>query len=259
MKIPRTSCLAGSAAALTVLTVATGIPPVAAEPLPYGPDTCVNGLVWRDARPGDTVCVTPQVRDATAQQNADPRANKVPGGGAYGPETCNPGFVWREAFDGDSICVTPQLRADTLAANAAAASNRAASAPPACPVNYGGFRDNPYDMFAEFNTCGNGVATSYPKCPGFDPPYPLCSVDHYNIGFGQRPGTAGSGGEVISGQVERDGDKPHYLFGTRPAPGPVVAFFRFQACESAGIGPSVCDSWSRPIDINLGNNELVAR
>jgi hypothetical protein len=40
-----------------------------ADPLPYGPDTCTQGFVWREAGPGDVVCVTPAVRSSTAQQN----------------------------------------------------------------------------------------------------------------------------------------------------------------------------------------------
>ena len=29
------------------------------DDLPYGPDTCKQGYVWRDAIPGDHVCVVP--------------------------------------------------------------------------------------------------------------------------------------------------------------------------------------------------------
>ncbi|MDT5093507.1 MAG: hypothetical protein QOH60_2870 [Mycobacterium sp.] len=102
--------------------VAVALPGSAfADPLPYGPDTCIQGYVWRNARDGDTVCVTPATRDLIAKENANPKANKDPNG-AYGPESCKQGFVWREAFDGDSICVTPNERAQTLADNAAAQS-----------------------------------------------------------------------------------------------------------------------------------------
>ena len=52
--------------------------PAQADPLPYGPDTCIQGFVWREARPGDTVCVTPDVRATVAQQNSTPGANKDP-------------------------------------------------------------------------------------------------------------------------------------------------------------------------------------
>lgn len=112
------------AAALTagILAAGLGVSPVQADPLPYGPDTCVQGFVWREARTSDTVCVTPDVRDRTAQENADPTLNREPGGGAFGPDTCAQGFVWREAFDGDTICVTPEIRQETWDDNAAAES-----------------------------------------------------------------------------------------------------------------------------------------
>jgi hypothetical protein len=108
--------------------------PAPADPLPYGPDTCLQGFVWREARNGDTVCVTPDVRSRTLAENANPAANKEPNGGAYGPDTCKAGFVWREAFDGDTICVTPGERSQTLADNAAAASRKQANAPQQAPV-----------------------------------------------------------------------------------------------------------------------------
>lgn len=60
---------------------------------------CVQGFVWREARPSDHVCVTPQIRSETAQDNA--RAER---------ERCVPGHVWREAYEGDHVCVTPQVR-----------------------------------------------------------------------------------------------------------------------------------------------------
>ena len=37
----------------------------------YGPDTCINGYVWREAVPNDHVCVVPAVR---AQARADNEA-----------------------------------------------------------------------------------------------------------------------------------------------------------------------------------------
>lgn len=115
---------------LVPLSVALGIVAGAfpssavADPLPYGPDTCVSGYVWREARVGDTVCVTPATRDQVAQQNANAGANKDPSQ-ASGPESCSQGYVWREAFDGDTVCVTPAVRSATLADNAAAGSRKA--------------------------------------------------------------------------------------------------------------------------------------
>lgn len=69
-------------------------------------DRCKPGFVWREARPSDLVCVTPESRDRVAEENrtafdrGDPRRNY-----------CVPGFVWREAFDGDVVCVYPEIRA----------------------------------------------------------------------------------------------------------------------------------------------------
>lgn len=77
--------------------------------LPYGPDTCKQGYVWRDAIPGDHVCVTPQSRQIAAQENATAGARVDPNG-AYGPNSCKQGYVWREAYQGDVVCVTPQRR-----------------------------------------------------------------------------------------------------------------------------------------------------
>jgi len=88
-------------------------PPPPAPPappvLPYGPDTCVPGYVWRDAIPGDHVCVTPDRRTAAAHENAI-AGSRVNPAGAYGPNTCVAGFVWREAYSGDVVCVTGARR-----------------------------------------------------------------------------------------------------------------------------------------------------
>jgi hypothetical protein len=36
----------------------------------YGPDTCLQGFVWREAFEGDHVCVTPDRRDQAAFDNS---------------------------------------------------------------------------------------------------------------------------------------------------------------------------------------------
>lgn len=121
------------------IAIAAVVIPAPAQAQPYGPDTCIQGYVWREARPGDTVCVTPPVRDRTAQENANAASYWV--SGAYGPQTCVTGRVWREAFGGDTVCVTPDIRTQTAADNAAAQSRyvRNQPAPPApnplCDVN----------------------------------------------------------------------------------------------------------------------------
>jgi MmpS family membrane protein len=145
-------------AALPIAAIAVAVPsPTLADPLPYGPDTCIQGYVWRDARPGDNVCVTPQVRDRTAQENANPTQNREPNGGPYGPDTCKQGFVWRDAFDGDHICVTPEIRAQTSADNAAAESRKQANPQPA-PAPAPAPDPDAYTVTVTFEVFGSGTA-----------------------------------------------------------------------------------------------------
>jgi hypothetical protein len=117
-----------SAAALAALGAIAGSGPAQADPSSYGPDTCLEGFVWREASPSDHVCVTPAVRSRTAQENQLTASLREPNGGPYGPQTCKQGFVWREAFDGDTVCVTPDIRAEAATDNAAAESRKAANA-----------------------------------------------------------------------------------------------------------------------------------
>ena len=95
----------------------------AARHLPYGPDTCKQGYVWREAALGDHVCVTPATRQRTRNDNARAGVRRDPNG-PYGPNTCKQGFVWRNAFDGDAVCVTPQVREQTRVDNSLAAQRR---------------------------------------------------------------------------------------------------------------------------------------
>ncbi len=82
---------------------------------------CKSGYVWRDAKDGDGVCVTPGERAEAKAQNANAANNRQVGGGAYGPNTCRMGYVWlwREAFAGDVVCVTPYERQKAKDQNAA--------------------------------------------------------------------------------------------------------------------------------------------
>jgi hypothetical protein len=75
------------------------------------------GMVPRQARPSDMVCVTPAIAATVQQENANKDAGYA-GGGAYGPLTCISGLVWREAFDGDGVCVSPARRTETWQENA---------------------------------------------------------------------------------------------------------------------------------------------
>jgi hypothetical protein len=121
---------------LVALVAAGGIaaPAVAvADPdLPYGPDTCKQGFVWREVTPADHICVTPQVRDQTAQENqlADQRRTDRPADPPLADYICLQGFVWREAFPGDWVCVPPASRAQAASDNAAADSRWVAPHPP---------------------------------------------------------------------------------------------------------------------------------
>ena len=94
--------------------------PLSTAPKPKPKGTCVQGYVWREARPSDHVCVRPNIRTEVAEQNR--LKTKRWTSGAYGPQTCIQGFVWREAFDGDKVCVSPEFREQTRKDNAAARS-----------------------------------------------------------------------------------------------------------------------------------------
>lgn len=109
----RVAALVLGAATLTALT----LPPAAATPLPYGPNTCAPGYVWRDAYHGDQVCVTPGERDTAAAENRLAADRRNPDGGPYGPDTCKSGFVWREARPSDHVCVEPSRRDVTRTQN----------------------------------------------------------------------------------------------------------------------------------------------
>jgi uncharacterized protein YkwD len=63
---------------------------------PYGPLTCIQGLVWREAFDGDGICVTPERRQETWQQNANA------GVGATGGLEPNTGTGGGGAPTGDS-------------------------------------------------------------------------------------------------------------------------------------------------------------
>jgi len=93
---------------------------------------CKSGYVWRDARDGDGVCVTPEERDIAKRQNANSPNNRTAAGG----NTCRSGYVWREAWVGDTVCVTPyerQVTKDQNAMNAQHSTPVAATRPPPPP------------------------------------------------------------------------------------------------------------------------------
>lgn len=92
--------------------------------LPFGPDTCKSGFVWREAFEGDHVCVTPETRSQTATDNSQASGRRSPYGGPFGPDTCLQGFVWREARPSDHVCVPPATRQQAADDNSVARSRR---------------------------------------------------------------------------------------------------------------------------------------
>ena len=86
-------------------------------------DACLNGFVWREAFPGDRVCVTPPTRTQAATDNRA-AASRVDPNGASGPKSCRSPFVWRAARPSDLVCVTVATRTQAVADNNAAASRR---------------------------------------------------------------------------------------------------------------------------------------
>jgi hypothetical protein len=81
--------------------------PAAKPAEPTSPDTasakrCQEGYVWREATPGDHVCVTPETRDLTAAENATAAERRRPDSG----DACLEGLVRRLATPNDHVCVT---------------------------------------------------------------------------------------------------------------------------------------------------------
>jgi hypothetical protein len=91
---------------------------------PPDPATCKQGYVWREADANDRVCVTPQIRTQTRNENAAAVSRREPNGGPYGPDTCKQGYVWREAIPNDRVCVTPQVRSQAAEDNQRAIDRR---------------------------------------------------------------------------------------------------------------------------------------
>jgi len=90
----------------------------------YGPDTCLEGYVWRDAFAGDHVCVTGAARTQAAADNRAAAGRRNPNGGPYGPDTCLMGYVWREANSTDHVCVSGVTRSQTWSDNGQSAARR---------------------------------------------------------------------------------------------------------------------------------------
>lgn len=95
----------------------------------YGPATCRQGYVWREAVARDRVCVTPSSRAQAKYDNSQAAFRINPNGGNYGTATCRQGYVWREAVAKDIVCVTPKIRTQTAYENSQAVYRRVGSVP----------------------------------------------------------------------------------------------------------------------------------
>lgn len=94
-------------------------PPVV-DPEPSAPkNDCKKGFVWREAQPGDQVCVTEEIRQQTAADNRRAAQRRE-----RGSDTCKSGFVFREAVEGDRVCVTPEAREQARLDNSKAGERR---------------------------------------------------------------------------------------------------------------------------------------
>lgn len=132
----------------------------------YGPDTCLEGWVWRGAVAGDHVCVTGATRDQAAYDNTQAAARRSPSGGAWGPNTCLYGWVWREATSSDFVCVTGATRSQTWSDNGQASARR-----DSLNVWHGNYTIPP--------RCSDGIctSTSTDSIPRF-----RLIADHLNVG-----------------------------------------------------------------------------
>jgi hypothetical protein len=114
---------AASTASTVVPAPASNQQRVDPKPAALVSDTCKEGFVWREARPGDHVCVTPETRRQAAEDNRLAAGRRDPAG-QYGPNSCRVGYVWRDAFENDVVCVTPGTRRQARADNDRASGRR---------------------------------------------------------------------------------------------------------------------------------------
>ncbi len=121
LRAPRPILLAG------VLAACAGQPAFAPPALAQADDGCRSPFVWREAFPGDHVCVVPRTRSRAAADNAVADARVNPTNHDYGPDTCRYGYVWREARRSDHVCVVPEIRAEAARDNADAVNRTQAS------------------------------------------------------------------------------------------------------------------------------------
>ncbi|MBC6433760.1 hypothetical protein FM036_25090 [Nostoc sp. HG1] len=124
-KPPITGSTGGGISPLSLPSLSSnGNPNIHLPNLPYGPDTCKQGFVWREAIADDHVCVRTESRSQAVDDNNNAASRRETNGGPYGPDTCKQGFVWREVVPPDHVCVTPQRRDQTRQENSQFENNR---------------------------------------------------------------------------------------------------------------------------------------
>jgi len=210
---------------------------------------CLPGYVWRDARDGDGVCVTPAERDRVHAQNANAANTHVPGGNG-----CLTGYVWRDAWDGDGVCVTPYERDQAHRQNAEAASHSLSAAP--VPV---GPSPRPlpkpvctYDGTSTTGTRTGGNPTRYQALysPALGAQWNKCTHtvtiyfngDNTNTHFNLM--VNGNQRELAGARGARQYSMPDSQF----AEG--ASTFAIQSCQRGGVfAPSVCTNWSPTVKL----------
>ncbi|MFD8201536.1 RICIN domain-containing protein [Streptomyces sp. NPDC059701] len=115
-------------AVLAALVLATAGLDTAWAAAPPGPDSCVEGYVWRLATPEDHVCVDQAVRDQVVEDNSQAEERRDPNGGPYGAATCLQDWVWREGTPDDLTCVDPGVRSQAWQDSSEAPNRWAATA-----------------------------------------------------------------------------------------------------------------------------------
>ena len=175
---------------------------------------CKSGYVWRDAKNGDGVCVTPDERAEAKKQNAAAAFTGKKGRG------CRDGYVWRDAWNGDGVCVTPHERTKAKQQNALGPSRTLADAKPENPKPTS---TSGVEKTCESSICGR--ATYDGTLVNIYLSNDLSGATHYN--FKTIPGA----------QIEITG---HYSFKARPGSS---GRYSAQACKRRGISGSTCTKW----------------
>jgi hypothetical protein len=134
----------------------------------YGPNTCLEGWVWREAVPGDDVCVTPATRSQTAYDNSQASLHRNPIFKSF----CRPGYVFRNAVPNDNVCVIPATRDQAVVDNGQAANRRAS-------LNI--WLSTWNDPNLPYKTCSKGTPTAGVVVNGDHFNFNLITVGIYNL------------------------------------------------------------------------------